>query len=101
VREKSHLDDMRAAIRGDFERLAQRLGTQELMQEPAANPEGPHGPEERPDQPVQTEAREELVEEAKPEAPVAEAPEASMPEAEEPPAEEAPRRSLLARILGL
>jgi hypothetical protein len=34
VREESHLDDMRAAIRGDFERLAQRRGTQELMQEP-------------------------------------------------------------------
>jgi hypothetical protein len=31
VREESHLDDMRAAIRGDFERLEQRLGTQELM----------------------------------------------------------------------
>jgi hypothetical protein len=31
VREESHLDDMRVAIRGDFERLAQRRGTQELM----------------------------------------------------------------------
>jgi hypothetical protein len=37
VRDESHLDDMRAAIRGDFERLEQRLGTQELMhvREPA------------------------------------------------------------------
>jgi len=28
VREESHLDDMRAAIRGDFERLAERRGEQ-------------------------------------------------------------------------
>jgi hypothetical protein len=34
VREESQLDDMRAAIRGDFERLAARRGGQELMQEP-------------------------------------------------------------------
>ena len=32
MREESHLDDMRAAIRGDFERLQKRRGTQELMQ---------------------------------------------------------------------
>jgi hypothetical protein len=31
VREKSHIDDMRSAIRGDFERLAERRGGQELM----------------------------------------------------------------------
>jgi outer membrane biosynthesis protein TonB len=31
VREESHLDDMRDAIRGDFERLAKRRGSQELM----------------------------------------------------------------------
>jgi hypothetical protein len=31
VREESHLDDMRDAIRGDFERLAARRGDQELM----------------------------------------------------------------------
>jgi hypothetical protein len=31
VREESQLDDMRAAIRGDFERLAERRGEQELM----------------------------------------------------------------------
>jgi len=31
MREESHLDDMRAAIRGDFERLAGRRGEQELM----------------------------------------------------------------------
>ena len=34
VREESHLDDMRSAIRGDFERLAERRGGQELMREP-------------------------------------------------------------------
>jgi hypothetical protein len=31
VRDESHLDDMRTAIRGDFERLAERRGSQELM----------------------------------------------------------------------
>lgn len=39
MREESHLDDMRAAIRGDFERLAQRRGEQDLMQEPPEQPE--------------------------------------------------------------
>lgn len=39
MREESHLDDMRAAIRGDFERLAQRRGAQELMQEQDPEPE--------------------------------------------------------------
>lgn len=29
--EQSHVDAMRAAIRGDFERLEQRRGSQELM----------------------------------------------------------------------
>jgi hypothetical protein len=32
VREESHLEDMRSAIRGDFARLAARRGDQELMQ---------------------------------------------------------------------
>lgn len=31
MREESHLEDMRSAIRGDFERLAERRGEQELM----------------------------------------------------------------------
>ncbi len=31
MREESHLDDMRDAIRGDFERLAERRGEQELL----------------------------------------------------------------------
>jgi len=38
VREESHLDAMREAIRGDFDRLAERRGEQDLMRtaEPAA-----------------------------------------------------------------
>ena len=41
--EESHLDEMRSAIRGDFERLAERRGEQELMRvaedaEPEAEP---------------------------------------------------------------
>jgi hypothetical protein len=31
VREESHLDEMRSAIRGDFERLKERRGEQDLM----------------------------------------------------------------------
>ena len=31
MREESHLDDMRAAIRGDFERLEERRGEQVLL----------------------------------------------------------------------
>jgi hypothetical protein len=31
VREESHLEEMRSAIRGDFERLKERRGEQELM----------------------------------------------------------------------
>jgi hypothetical protein len=34
VGEESHLDDMRSAIRGDFERLARRRGDQELLRVP-------------------------------------------------------------------
>ena len=44
MREESHLDDMRAAIRGDFERLKERRGEQELMvpseEEPDTEPAG-------------------------------------------------------------
>jgi hypothetical protein len=39
MREESHLEDMRAALRGDFERLRERRGTQELMQPPPARVE--------------------------------------------------------------
>jgi hypothetical protein len=36
VGEESHLDEMRSAIRGDFERLASRRGEQELLRVPEA-----------------------------------------------------------------
>ena len=39
MREESQLDEMRAAIRGDFERLEKRLGTQELMHVRQPDPE--------------------------------------------------------------
>jgi hypothetical protein len=59
VREESHLDDMRDAIRGDFERLAARRGEQELMRlgepEPSVELTDAGEPaeqvEERPDEP--------------------------------------------------
>jgi hypothetical protein len=38
VREESHLEDMRSAIRGDFERLAERRGEQDLMRVSEAQP---------------------------------------------------------------
>jgi hypothetical protein len=83
VREESHLDDMRDAIRGDFERLAARRGEQELMRvdEPDPRVGVPSGPlAERP------EAQEEPVAEPEIE-----------PESELEPAP--PRRSWLARML--
>jgi hypothetical protein len=60
VREESQLDDMRDAIRGDFERLAARRGEQELMRlndpEAPAEPTDPPLPaealEEQPDEPA-------------------------------------------------
>jgi hypothetical protein len=53
MREESQLDEMRAAIRGDFERLAERRGEQELMRvaedEPEQRPDdGPTEPEKEP-----------------------------------------------------
>jgi hypothetical protein len=50
VREESHLDEMRSAIRGDFERLKERRGEQELMR--VAEEEAPETelePEPEPD----------------------------------------------------
>jgi hypothetical protein len=60
VREESHLDDMREAIRGDFERLAERRGEQELLrpsrlevagEEPEleSEPESEHEPHPEPE----------------------------------------------------
>ena len=53
MRDESHLDDMRAAIRGDFERLEQRRGEQELMR-PVDRRPAPDAPEtaEEPDTPA-------------------------------------------------
>ena len=80
VREESHLDEMRAAIRGDFERLERRLGAQDLLQ--VAKPE-------------------ELEELEEPDAPAEPEPvdAGEQPELPEPPAEQ-PRRSWLDRVLG-
>jgi hypothetical protein len=59
VGEESHLDEMRDAIRGDFERLAARRGEQELMRvngpeasiEPTDPPQPDEPAEEPPDEP--------------------------------------------------
>ena len=58
--EESHLDEMREAIRGDFERLAERRGEQELLRvdepEDAANQpelEAPRDMEPAPEVEVQ------------------------------------------------
>ena len=53
MREESHLDDMREAIRGDFERLAKRRGSQELMREPPPEPEEAAEPVEVGDERVE------------------------------------------------
>lgn len=60
MREESHLDDMREAIRGDFERLAERRGEQDLLrpsrlevagEEPEleSEPESEHVPHPEPE----------------------------------------------------
>lgn len=117
MREESHLDDMRAAIRGDFERLAERRGAQELMSPPL---EPAEAADERPpaDEPPAWQPPVEPVSEAVAAAPVE--PEATTelspeddaePEAAPPSAVESepadadedaarPRRSWLARLLG-
>lgn len=77
VREESHLDEMRAAIRGDFERLERRLGAQDLMQ--VAKPEELGEPD--------TSAEPEPVDAGE------------QPELPKPPVEQ-PRRSWLDRVLG-
>ena len=95
MREESHLDDMRAAIRGDFERLASRRGGQELMKDelPEAEPEPeeaePPAPNGEP--PVPTEEPELQASGAD-----------DVPETDEAHGtEEPPRRGLFARLLGL
>jgi len=68
VREESHLDEMRDAIRGDFERLAERRGEQELLRvtepeesavadEPVPEPEAAEAEPEPLPEPEETERR--------------------------------------------
>ena len=122
MREESHLDDMRSAIRGDFERLAERRGGQELMsvapetaqpdaasEEPVPDPAEPTGLEAANDVPAAEPEQPSEEREAPPPAadePVAEddaEPEPAEAEEEAELAEEpgAPaRRSWLDRLLG-
>jgi hypothetical protein len=91
VREESQLDEMRAAIRGDFERLERRRGGQELMHvaEPGSDdePDGTVVHDERDEpEPEQVERRGGDTE------PTGEDPDTA-------PAEQ-PARSWLARLLG-
>jgi hypothetical protein len=114
MREESHLDDMRSAIRGDFERLAERRGGQERMSVPAdaaGEAERDPMPAAGPEQPeplrtdtaptaVETET-ESQAEQGEP----AEEPEpleahAGQDEPEEEIEHEEPRRSWLDRLLG-
>jgi hypothetical protein len=83
VREESHLDEMRAAIRGDFERLERRRGGQQLLSAPHTRPEEP-----LPDEP--------LPEEPLPEEPLGEEP----PHEDDGAGPEPPARSWLGRLLG-
>ena len=48
MREESQLDDMRAAIRGDFARLAERRGAQDLLR--ITDVENPEPREEHDDE---------------------------------------------------
>ena len=73
MREESRLDEMRTAIRGDFERLAERRGEQDLMRvadeaSPEASVEA-HEPETASEAPeAEPEAQPEPEPEAQPEA---------------------------------
>jgi len=101
VREESHLDDMRTAIRGDFERLAERRGGQELMREPELPPE--HEPQleaEREPAPPELAPLPAPTPGVEP-VPVAEAElTEAAPPPEETPAGEPRTRSFLDRLLG-
>jgi hypothetical protein len=88
MREESHLDEMRTAIRGDFERLAERRGEQELMRVAEHEP---------PPQAVEPALELTAAAALDPE-PLLANEQAAAPE-DEPGAEVAPRRSWLARFL--
>jgi hypothetical protein len=85
MREESHVDEMRSAIRGDFERLAERRGEQELMR--VADEESPEETIEAPAPEIAPEPP--RVEPALPEVEVAAEPE---------PGQAEQRRSWLARL---
>lgn len=89
MREESHLEEMRSAIRGDFERLRERRGEQELMRVVETPLDEPAEPE-RLDEPLEPAAP--SLDAAEP---VAIEPEET-PEADPVPE---PRRSWLARFL--
>lgn len=94
MREESHLDDMRSAIRGDFERLAERRGGQELMN---ISPEPPAEPEVAPTAEPGGESSDAELTQAEPEGvPSGEDTAEAPPEA----LAEPPPRSWLDRLLG-
>jgi purine-binding chemotaxis protein CheW len=96
VREESHLDDMRAAIRGDFERLEERRGEQELMRIDDSEPEPDPAPGPEPE--TERAPAPEPDPEPEPTPPPEPEPE---PEPElELTEEEPPRRSWVDRLLG-
>ncbi len=113
VPEKSHLDDMRTAIRGDFERLAERRGGQELMRptREGSGVEGDADPQDSGPTQDEVELKEvepEVVIDVEPapgttsaELDVAEPEPLSEASAEREPASEDAPRSWLARLLGL
>jgi hypothetical protein len=89
--EESQLDAMRAAIRGDFERLAERRGEQELMRIDESRPPAEPEPLLEQEPPPEPELPPELELELEPEL---------QPEPEPTEAEAPPRRSWLDRLLG-
>ena len=66
MREESQLEDMRSAIRGDFERLAERRGEQELMRVSDEEQEEPALSDTADDPVSDTVSSVRLVEEARP-----------------------------------
>ena len=99
MREESHLEEMRSAIRGDFERLAQRRGDQELLrvgEEPSDaagdEPEIAESPPE-PEPELQAEVDQAPRVEPQPE------PEPEPEPGPDPEPEPEPRRSWLSRFL--
>jgi hypothetical protein len=97
VREESHLDDMRAAIRGDFERLERRRGMQELMHVKELEPAPAAEPERAVAETLDLQAAAIETPEPEPECQPSAASGIAQGETEE--ASEGPARSWLARLL--